>query len=155
MNTKPIKKTNGRAVIIWTTILVCMSPLISCDKPVKANPNSYLPFTLEEIKGNATMETKRFTLVFQGEKYEARSSGELQIGGSSGPTEVTAGELTGKYENGSADAHGSCTVKFRDHTFKLIDGGQRLSIQGTDVNLSPPKKTIMVKKDGNIVIKEE
>jgi hypothetical protein len=134
-----------------------MSVLVSCDKPTKptlATPNTYLPFTLGEVEGNATMDTHRFTIVFEGEEYETRRSGELHVGGYSDPTEVSVGELTGRYEGGSLTSNGVCTVTFRSHAIKLMDEGKRLSIQGNDVDVYPTKKIIIAKKDREIEFKD-
>jgi hypothetical protein len=46
-------------------------------------------------------------------------------------------------------------VNFRNHEFRLLDGGKRLSMQGTDVDLSQTKKVVTVKKDGSIVAKDK
>lgn len=94
-------------------LITCMSLFLSCKRTIKVIPNSFMPFTLEAVEGHATLDTPRSTMVFEGETYENRSSGELQIAGESETTEVTAGELTGKY------ADGVCTVTFRNHTLTL------------------------------------
>ncbi|MBT8045100.1 MAG: hypothetical protein KJO79_09130 [Verrucomicrobiae bacterium] len=155
MNIRTNEKAINRAVTIWVSLLACISLLASCDKPTKANPNSYLAFSLHEVDGNATMITEGFTIIFEGEEYKASSGSELQVGGSSGPTEVNVHELTGKYEGGSQTSDGVCTVEFRKHTFKLSDEGRRLLIGGVDIDVSSPEKIITVSKDGNVSVKKK
>ena len=89
------------------------------------------------------------TIVFEGEEYGNRSTGSLQVSGSSGPLRGIAGRLDHQYSNGV------CTVKFRTHEFRLLDGGNQLSIQGTDVDLSQTKKVVTVKRDGSIIAKDK
>lgn len=155
MSASASEGTQGHSIARWAVMFACMCLPMSCDRPIKANPSSYLAFSLDEVDGNATIDTKRFAMVFEGEEYGERTSGDLQVGGSSGPTEVTAGELTGRYEDGSVDSHGVCTVRFRSHSFTISDGGKRLSMRGTDVDIGEAKKTIMVREDGQITVKEE
>ena len=145
---KRYEMRTSQTVIMLSSLLACASLLVSCGKQPASNSNSYWPFTFEETEGNATLDTQKFTIVFEGEEYGNRSSGSLQVSGSSGPTEGTAGELEHKYSNGV------CAVKFRTHAFRLIDGGNQLSIQGTDVDLSQTKKIVTVKKDGSITSKD-
>jgi hypothetical protein len=155
MNNRPDAKAANRAITIWLSLLACFTLLASCDQPHKEDPNSYLAFSLHEVGGNATMLTKGFTIVFEGEKYNASSASELQVGGPSGPTEVNVHDLVGKYEGGSQTSHGVCTVNFRNHTFKLTDEGRRLSIGGVDIDVSSPEKIITVTKDGNVTVEEK
>ena len=139
----------SRTIIMSLSFLTCASLLVSCDKQSASNPNSYWPFTIEETDGKATLDTDKLTIVFEGEEYGNRSSGSLQVSGSSGPIRGTAGELDHQYSNGV------CTVKFRTHTFRLLDGGNQLVIQGTDVDLSQAKKVVTVKKDGSMIAKDK
>ena len=137
-----------QTVIMLSSLLACVSLLVSCDKQPASNPNTYWPCTFEEIDGNATLDTDKFTIVFEGEEYENRSSGSLQVSGSSGPVRGRAGELEHEYSNGV------CTVSFRTYTLRLLDAGNQLSIQGTDVDLSDGKKIVTVKEDGSVVVGE-
>lgn len=155
MINRPDAKAANRGLTIWLSLLACFTLLASCDKPHKANPNSYLAFSLHEVGGNATMITEGFTIVFEGEEYNASSASELQVGGPSGPTEVKVHDLVGKYEGGSQTSHGICTVNFRNHTFKLTDEGRRLSIGGDEIDVGPPEKIITVKKDGSVTVEEK
>ena len=139
----------SRTIIMLSSFLTCASLLVSCDKPSASNPNSYWPFTFEEIDGNATLDTDNVTIVFEGEEYGNRSTGSLQVSESSGPLRGIAGELEHQYSNGV------CAVKFRTHEFRLLDGGNKLSIQGTDVDLSRTKKVVTVKKDGSIIAQDK
>ena len=129
---------------MFSSFLTCASLLVSCDKQPASNPNSYWPFKFEEIDGHATLDTDKLTMVFEGEEYGNRSSGSLHISGSSGPMRGTAGELDHQYSNGI------CTVNFRNHEFRLLDGGNQLSIQGTDVDLGRTKMVVTIKTDGSI-----
>ena len=139
----------GRTIILLASLLTCASLLVSCSKQPASNSDTSWAFTFEEIDGNATLDTDKLTIVFEGEAYGNRSTGSLQVRGSSGPKRVIAGELEGQYSNGV------CAVKFRTHTFKLLDGGNQLSIQGTDIDLSQTKKVVTVKKDGSIIAKDK
>ena len=139
----------SRTIIMLSSLLAWASLLVSCGRQPASNSSSSWPFTFEEIDGNATLDTDKLTIVFEGEEYGNRSTGSLQVSGSSGPTRVIAGELDGQYSNGV------CTVKFRAHAFRLLDGGNELSIQGTNVDLSPRKKVVTLKKDGSIVAEDE
>ena len=139
----------SRTIIMLSSFLTCASLLVSCNKPSAPNPNLAWPFTFEELDGNATLETDKLTIVFEGEEYGNRSTGSLEVSGSSGPFRGTAGELDHQYSNGI------CTVNFRNHEFRLLDGGNQLSMQGTDVDLSQTKKVVTVKKDGSIIAKDK
>lgn len=140
---------NIRILMILTGLLACAGLFVSCGKQSASSAPASWPFTLEEVQGDATLETDRVTIVFEGESYENRSTGSLQVGSSSEPKQTTAGELETQY------ADGVCTVTFRGHTFKLLDGGNKLSIQGTDVELSDAKKVVTVKQDGSVTAKDK
>jgi len=155
MKNRPDAKVANRVVTIWASILACMTLLASCDKQTKANPSTYLAFSLNEVDGKATMITEGFTIVFEGEEYKASCASQLQVGGPSGRAEVTVHDLVAKYEEGTQTSHGVCTLKFRNHTFTLSDEGRRLFIGGVDIDVSPPEKIITVKKDGNVMVKEK
>ena len=118
-------------------------------KPRDWGPNSSWPYKFEEIDGNATLDTDKLTVVFEGEEYRNRGTGSLHISGSSGPLRGISGELDHQYSNGV------CKVKFRTHVFRLFDGGNLLSRQETDVDLSQKKKVVTVKKDGSIIAKDK
>lgn len=139
----------SRTILMLSSFLTCASLLVSCDKPSAPNPNVAWPFTFEELDGNATLETDRLTIVFEGEQYENRSAGSLEVSGSSGPFRHSTSELDHQYSNGI------CTVNFRNHEFRLLDGGKSLSMQGTDIDLSQTKKVVTVKKDGSIVAEDK
>ncbi|XZE53201.1 serine/threonine-protein kinase [Planctomycetaceae bacterium SH139] len=124
------------------------SLLLSRDKQLAPNPNVAWPYKLEEIDGNATLVTDKLTVVFEGEEYSNRSSGSLTISGSSGPLRVRSGELDHQYSNGA------CTVKFRTHVLKILDGGNLLSIQDNEVDLSQTQQVVTVKKGGGIIAKD-
>lgn len=154
MNIRLHKNVSFRAFTTCVRLLA-FTLLASCNKSTKGNPNSSLAFSLQEVDGNATMITKDFTIVFEGEEYRASSASELQVGGSSGPTEVTVHDLVAKYAGGSQTSDGACTIKFRNHTFKLTDEGRSLSIGGRDIDVSPPEKIITVKKDGSVTVEQK
>ena len=121
---------------------------LSRDKQPAPNPIVSWPYKFEEIDGNATLVTDKLTVVFEGEEYRNRGAGSLTISGWTGPLRGSAGELEHQYYNGV------CTVTFRTHTFRLLDGGSRLSMQGTDVDLSRTKMVVTLKTDGSFTAED-
>jgi len=140
-------RTSQTAVML-SCLMACASLLISCGKQPASDSNSYWPFTFEAIDGNATLDMDSVTIVFEGEEYGQHSTGSLQVSGPSGPARMIAGELDGQYSNGV------CNVKFRTYSFRFLDAGNQLSIQGKDVDLSQTKKIVTVKKDGSVTSKD-
>lgn len=131
------------------TLLTWMLFLVSCDQPTEATPATYLPFTMQETEGNATLETPRFTVVFEGEEFPGSMSSELLIAGSTLTYDGTMGELKISYENGV------CTVTFRTHTLTLTDEATRASINGTEIQDFEGKSVITVKKGGHFTTEDK
>lgn len=104
-------------------------------------------YTFQETKGSATLDMAGVTLVFEGVPRRGRSGSYLQVGGNQpGRKKMGTGvrDLSRHYRDGVT------TLSFRKHHFKLLDGGNRLSIQGKDIDLTQGKKRITIRRDGSI-----
>ena len=130
-------------------LLIATTLLTSCDRLFP--PGTTWSYTLKEVNGNATIDMDGVTIVFEGEQISGSASGDLQVSGSvisSGSVGLGGRIFSRKYSNGVN------TMRFDMYHFKLFDEGNKLSIQGTDVDLSRGKKVVTVKKDGSVKVED-
>lgn len=149
MTTTPNTPVRKQAIIMAASLLAWMLLLVSCDQPTEATPAAYLPFTMQETEGNATFETPRFTVVFEGEEFPGSMSSELLIAGSTLTYDGTMGELKINYENGV------CTVTFRTYTLMLTNEATRATINGTEIEDFDVKSIITVKTNGSFTTEDK
>jgi len=124
-------------------------PIPELEKPADENGQAgpMWSFKLADVNGIATLDTRGVTIVFERDQNRGVSSGNMQVSGA-GSTGGGAGAFSNQYSDGVN------TMRFRKYDFKLLDGGNRLSIQGQEVDLSQGKKVVTVKKDGSVKIKD-
>ena len=155
MNGKRKMKTGSPCLTIGALALTALLT-VSCDQ--KGPPGEHWDYTIQEDKSadHVTWDMDGVTLVFEGEDLDGKGgngSGSLQVGGQVGHimhsySKSKALEFSHQYANEIN------FLRFREHEFMLLHGGQILYFDGTSIELGPDKKRVIVKSDGSLEIEE-
>jgi hypothetical protein len=142
-----------RRYLAMAVVVILSFLAVSCDQ--QGQPGEHWTFTIQgdKITGNLTWDMDGVTIVFEGVDLAVNGGGSLQVGGDVGEVMRThAGSEEIGFSHQYVDEINF--LRFREHKFMLLHGGQILYFEGRSIDLKPGKKRVTVRTDGSLKIEE-
>jgi len=136
----------------WVVMALLIAPLgfIGCDdgqdtKAVQRGED--WSFTLEPVDEGTRLETRRFTVLFEGQKISDPIEGTIRVAGPGNTNfSVPSGVVSTEYANGTA------AIRFGDQTLFVENNGQAVKIGDVVYQLRDEVTDITIAPDGTTQI---